>query len=102
MNLFAAADQSLLVGPASLFDREQLLEKHDDWGHQLLRAATALEMLAQITERYPDILLKAGTLLGREPSEQLGRGRMIDPVVQVSNDYGYPPGPLEARFRWAR
>lgn len=63
MNLFAEPDQPNLVGPSRLFDREHLIEGHGDWGHQLLRAATALEMLAQITDRYPDILLKGGTLL---------------------------------------
>lgn len=63
MNLFAEQDQPNLVGPSTLFDREHLIEEHGDWGHQLLRAATALEMLAQITDRYPDIMLKGGTLL---------------------------------------
>lgn len=63
MNLFAEQDHPNLVGPSTLFEREHLIEEHGDWGHQLLRAATALEMLAQITDRYPEILLKGGTLL---------------------------------------
>jgi hypothetical protein len=51
MNLFAESDRRNLVAPPSLFDREALREEHGDWGHQLLRAATAMEMLAQITNR---------------------------------------------------
>lgn len=63
MNLFAESDWGQLVGPPSLFDRESLREDHGDWGHQLLRAATAMEMLAQITDRDLPVLLKGGTLL---------------------------------------
>lgn len=63
MNLFDPADHDHLVGPPHLFDREHLQEKHDAWGHQLLRAATALEFLAQITRHTDDILVKGGTLL---------------------------------------
>lgn len=63
MNLFAGADRSKLVGPPNLFDGEALQEEHGDWGHQLLRAAVALEMLTQITQRDEEILLKGGTLL---------------------------------------
>lgn len=48
MNLFTDSDRRELVAPPSLFDREILREEHGDWGHQLLRAATAMEMLAQI------------------------------------------------------
>lgn len=63
MNLFAEADRGQLVGHPSLFDRKALMDEHDDWGHQLLRAATAMEVLAQITERDLTVLLKGGTLL---------------------------------------
>ena len=63
MNLFAESDCQKLVAPPSLFDREILQEEHDEWGHQLLRAATAMEMLAQITDRNLAVLLKGGTLL---------------------------------------
>jgi len=63
MNLFAEADRSKLVGPRKLFDRESLKEEHGDWGHQLLRAAVALETLTQITRRDQRVLLKGGTLL---------------------------------------
>lgn len=63
MNLFAESDRQSLVAPPSLFDREILREEHGDWGHQLLRAATAMEMLAQITDRDLTVLLKGGTLL---------------------------------------
>jgi hypothetical protein len=63
MNLFAEADRGKLVAPPSLFDREALREEHGDWGHQLLRAATAMEILAQITDREFTVLLKGGTLL---------------------------------------
>lgn len=63
MNLFAESDRRKLVALPSLFDREILREEHGDWGHQLLRAATAMEMLAQITDRNLTVLLKGGTLL---------------------------------------
>ena len=63
MNLFAESDRQKLVASPSLFDRESLQEEHGDWGHQLLRAATAMEMLAQITDRDLTVLLKGGTLL---------------------------------------
>ena len=63
MNLFAESDRQKLVASPSLFDREFLREKHGDWGHQLLRAATAMEILAQITDRNLSVLLKGGTLL---------------------------------------
>jgi hypothetical protein len=63
MNLFAESDRGKLVAPPSLFDREALREEHGDWGHQLLRAATAMEILAQITDRDLTVLLKGGTLL---------------------------------------
>lgn len=63
MNLFAESDHRKLVAPPSLFDREILREEHGDWGHQLLRAATAMEMLTQITDRNLTVLLKGGTLL---------------------------------------
>lgn len=63
MNLFAEPDRRELVGPPTLFDGEALREAHGDWGHQLLRAATALEMLSQITRRGLSVLLKGGTLL---------------------------------------
>lgn len=63
MSLFAEADRDQLVGRPSLFDREALLADHGDWGHQLLRAATAMELLAQITDRELTVLLKGGTLL---------------------------------------
>jgi hypothetical protein len=63
MNLFAESDRGKLVAPPSLFDREYLREEHGDWGHQLLRAATAMEMLTQITDRDLTVLLKGGTLL---------------------------------------
>lgn len=63
MNLFAERDRPKLVGPPTLFDRAALREEHDDWGHQLLRAAVALEMLTQITQRDQRVLLKGGTLL---------------------------------------
>jgi len=63
MNLFAESDRQKLVASPSLFDRESLQEEHGDWGHQLLRAATAMEMLAQITDRNLTVLLKGGTLL---------------------------------------
>lgn len=63
MNLFAQSDRRKLVAPPSLFDREMLREEHGDWGHQLLRAATAMELLAQITDRNLTVLLKGGTLL---------------------------------------
>ena len=63
MNLFAEPDQRELVGPPTLFDGEALQEEHGDWGHQLLRAATALEILSQITRRGLSVLLKGGTLL---------------------------------------
>lgn len=63
MNLFAESDRRKLVAPPSLFNRETLRDKHGDWGHQLLRAATAIEMLSQITTRDLTVLLKGGTLL---------------------------------------
>lgn len=63
MNLFAEEDRPKLVGPPTLFDRAALREEHGDWGHQLLRAAVALEMLTQITQRDQRVLLKGGTLL---------------------------------------
>lgn len=63
MNLFAESDRGQLVAPPALFDREILREEHGDWGHQLLRAATAMEMLTQITDRNLTVLLKGGTLL---------------------------------------
>lgn len=63
MNLFAESDQDQLVGPPRLFDSEVLRDEHGDWGHQLLRAATAMEMLTQITKRGQTVLLKGGTLL---------------------------------------
>lgn len=63
MNLFAEADRSQLIGPPYLFDSTVLEEEHGDWGHQLLRAAIALEMLTQITRRDQRIILKGGTLL---------------------------------------
>lgn len=63
MNLFAEEDRPKLVGPPILFEREALREEHGDWGHQLLRAAVALEMLTQITLRNQRVLLKGGTLL---------------------------------------
>lgn len=63
MNLFTDADHAELIAPPSLFDRTTLQDDHGDWGHQLLRAATAMELLAQITEREATVLLKGGTLL---------------------------------------
>jgi hypothetical protein len=63
MNLFAEPDYAHLVGPPSLFDDAALQDEHGDWGHQLLRAAIAMEMLTQITERDQTVLLKGGTLL---------------------------------------
>jgi hypothetical protein len=63
MSLFAESDRSKLTGPAGLFDNTALREKHADWGHQLLRAAVALEILTQITRRGQSVLLKGGTLL---------------------------------------
>lgn len=63
MNLFAEPDHAQLIGPPSLFDGEGLQNEHGDWGHQLLRAATAMEMLTQITERDQSVLVKGGTLL---------------------------------------
>lgn len=63
MNLFAESDRQKLVAPPSLYDREILQEKHGSWGHQLLRAATAMEILAQITGSNLTVLLKGGTLL---------------------------------------
>lgn len=63
MNLFAKPDHEQLVAPPDLFDREQLVDEHGAWGHQLLRAATAMETLAQITNRDATVLLKGGTLL---------------------------------------
>lgn len=63
MNLFAEEDRSELAGPPNLFDSRALNEEHGDWGHQLLRAAVAIEMLAQITRRDQRVLLKGGTLL---------------------------------------
>lgn len=63
MNLFAEQDRSQLVGPPYLFDGAALKEEHGDWGHQLLRAAIALETLTQITRRGQRVLLKGGTLL---------------------------------------
>jgi len=63
MNLFAEPDRPKLTGSARLFDSRALREEHADWGHQLLRAAVALEMLTQITRRDQTVLLKGGTLL---------------------------------------
>ena len=63
MNLFADPDRPKLTGPAHLFDNTALREEYADWGHQLLRAAVALEMLTQITRRDQTVLLKGGTLL---------------------------------------
>lgn len=63
MNLFAEPDRPQLTAPARLFDSAALEAEHGDWGHQLLRAAVALEMLTQITRRDQRVLLKGGTLL---------------------------------------
>lgn len=63
MNLFAESDRGQLTAPANLFDSTDLRSEHGAWGHQLLRAAVALEMLTQITRRSHRILLKGGTLL---------------------------------------
>ncbi len=63
MNLFHDDDHDQLIAPPELFDADVLRAEHEDWGHQLLRAATALEFLAQITERGFEVLLKGGTLL---------------------------------------
>lgn len=63
MNLFVEPDRPQLTGSPHLFDREALAEEHGDWGHQLLRAAIALEMLTQITRQGQRVLLKGGTLL---------------------------------------
>lgn len=63
MNLFAESDHDQLTADPAYFDRASLMDEHGDWGHQLLRAATALEILTQITKRTDDVLLKGGTLL---------------------------------------
>lgn len=47
MNLFDESDRGQLVGPPGLFDREIHMQQRGDWGHQLLRASTAMEILAQ-------------------------------------------------------
>lgn len=63
MNLFAESDHIRLNADPELFDRTRLMDEHGPWGHQLLRAATALEILTQLTDRTDDVLLKGGTLL---------------------------------------
>lgn len=99
MNLFAERDRSRLVGPPALFDSEALQEEHGDWGHQLLRAAVALEMLTQITQRDRSVLLKGGTLLQNSLAWPPYRASVdLDLEIEAAADLAEVLAQIESEF----